>query len=129
MFIIWPLPYWIFTPEFDEKSRAYFQNKKEKKRGPFSALVQNNKEYSESLLKNLHLLEKKISPWFLTDEFDICDILLYSHIVGMYVVPGFQYPRFIFDYLKRVEKLSGFKYHGPFWIDNTPFSKKIRSKE
>ena len=120
------MPYWIYTPEFDDKSRAYFQKKKEKKRGPFNKLVQMDKKYEDSLLKTLFTLESKISPWFLTKNFDICDVLLYSHIVGMYVVPGFQFPKFIFDYMRRVEKKSRFNYHAPFWFENTSFATSIR---
>ena len=58
------MPYWIWTPEFTESSRKYFQTKKEIKRGPFKNLVQNQKSYIDlltTLLKTELIIYRIIS--------------------------------------------------------------------
>ena len=112
------MPYWIWTPEFDDKSRSYFQTKKEVKRGPFAKLVKKREEFEESLLITLkdieHLFDKEVTR----DNLELRDILLASHLWGMYVVPEFQFPVKAHSYLQKVGKVCRFNYHEDFWREN-----------
>lgn len=109
------MPYWIYTPEFNEKSREYFQRKKEVKRGPFKLLVKNRAEFESALMKDLIELSEKIHPFYLEDQFSLYDILLASHLWGLYIVPEFQFPEKIHQYLQKVKKICHFNYHEDFW--------------
>ena len=120
------MPYWIYTPEFDNASRKYFQTKKERKRGPFNELVKNREIYIEGLNNILEEVSGNLTPFFKSSKISIIDILLYSHIVGNYVVVGYQVPKKIDAYMKKVEKDNSFSYHGIFWQGNEPFYQLIR---
>src|SRR5665647_414680 len=50
------MPYWIYTPEFNERSRAYFQSKKEEKRGPFRDLVKMQPQLMKQVAAELQKL-------------------------------------------------------------------------
>lgn len=120
------MPYWIYTPEFDDTSRSYFQTKKEKKRGDFNLLVKSKDYYITDLLSKLNSLKKFLSPYFLSSDIGLIDLMIYSHLVGLNVVPSFRFPIFFDDYMRNIEKLSSFDYHVDFWQTNTPFYKTIR---
>jgi glutaredoxin 2 len=109
------MPYWIYTPEFNESSRAYFQKKKEEKRGPFNKLVQRREEFISPLLNDLKEVEKNLYPFYKSEHFSLYDILLASHIWGLYVVPEFQFPEKVHHYLQEVKKVTKFNYHQDFW--------------
>jgi glutaredoxin 2 len=109
------MPYWIYTPEFDETSRQYFQTKKEAKRGSFKNLVKNRQLFENELTKDLSELEKELIPFFQSRTFTAFDILLASHLWGLYIVPEFQFSKVIHDYLQTVKKLCHFDYHEDFW--------------
>jgi glutaredoxin 2 len=109
------MPYWIWTPEFDEKSRFYFQSKKEQKRGPFKTLVKQDDLFSEKLHKDFTQLIQDLKPFYKSDQFSVYDVLLASHLWGLYVVPEFQFPKVLHDYLQNVKNLCGFEYHEDFW--------------
>ena len=109
------MPYWIWTPEFNESSRAYFQNKKEAKRGPFNELVRQKDQFSQELLQDLAEVAKDLKPFYRSESFSLYDILLASHLWGLYVVPEFQFPESFHQYLQRVKVLCGFNYHEDFW--------------
>ncbi len=109
------MPYWIWTPEFDEDSRNYFLIQKEKKRGPFKNLVHNRDTFISALDKEWRELEKNLHPFFESDEFGLKDILLASHLWGLYVVPEFQFPEKIHGYLQSVKNICKFDYHQDFW--------------
>lgn len=109
------MPYWIWTPEFDENSRQYFQSKKEEKRGPFKDLVRKRKDFEVPLMKDLEEVEKNLKPFYNSPEFGLFDILLASHLWGLYVVPEFQFTPKLHQYLQRVKELTHFDYHGDFW--------------
>lgn len=111
------MPYWIWTPEFDEKSRHYFQSKKEIKRGPFKNLVRDQKKYIDELEKILEEnLLNKLQPFFMNTKFTIVDIMIASHLWGAYIVPEFQFNSKIHQYLMSVKELTHFKYHADFWL-------------
>jgi glutaredoxin 2 len=109
------MPYWIWTPEFDSTSRNYFQQKKEVKRGPFKELVQKNQEYLKPLQNDLSVLTNDLKPFYRSDKFNVYDILLASHLWGLYVVPEFQFSEAIHNYLQRVKDICHFNYHQDFW--------------
>lgn len=109
------MPYWIHTPEFDDASRAYFQKKKEEKRGPFKDLVRNRKQFEKPLMDDLNNLISELRPYFRSETFSIYDILLASHIWGLYIVPEFQFPEKVHAYLQNVKALCNFDYHQDYW--------------
>lgn len=109
------MPYWIYTPEFDQKSREYFQTKKEAKRGPFKDLVKNQEKFLKPLRDEFPNLIKELKPFYQSETFGLKDILLASHIWGLYVVPEFQFPDEIHSYLQRVKDICHFNYHQDFW--------------
>jgi len=110
------MPYWIWTPEFTESSRIYFQKKKEEKRGPFKDLVRNQKTYISKLEAEWPKLISELKPFYQSSTFSLYDILLASHLWGLYIVPEFQFPLEIHHYLQEVKKITQFNYHQDFWI-------------
>lgn len=110
------MPYWIWTPEFNERSRLYFQSKKEAKRGPFKELVHKRELFAQKLdliLSNEVLPELK--PFYKSDKLTILDIMLAAHLWGMYVVPEYQFEPRMHEYLMRVKDTTYFNYHEDFW--------------
>ena len=109
------MPYWIYTPEFDEKSRAYFQTKKEIKRGPFKELVHRSEEFIAELNPLLDEIETKLNPYYMSQSLGLYDILLAAHLWGLYVVPEFQFSDKLHHYLQKIKKDCRFNYHQDFW--------------
>lgn len=110
------MPYWIWTPEFNEQSRLYFQSKKEVKRGPFKKLVYQHEVFARQLdliLSNEVLPELK--PFYKSDKLTILDIMIAAHLWGMYVVPEYQFEPRMHEYLMRVKDTTHFNYHEDFW--------------
>lgn len=111
------MPYWIWTPEFDVNSRAYFQKKKEVKRGPFNKLIQNKSTYLNSFNENLQELVPHIDKFYKSETITVFDLMIASHIWGMYVFPEYQFPTEVHNYLQRIKEKCSFDYHVDFWID------------
>ncbi len=109
------MPYWIWTPEFDSQSRAYFQTKKEKKRGPFYRLVARKDEFVNALTPTFQKLTQKLSPFYESSELTIVDLMIAAHLWGLYVVPEVQLPKEIHQYLMKVKEKCHFDYHQDFW--------------
>lgn len=109
------MPHWIYTPEFDEDSREYFQKKKEVKRGPFKDLVKNRIQFEQEMMKDLFILNSDLRPFYKSSTFTVYDILLASHIWGLYVVPEFQFPEQIHTYLQKIKEKCSFNNHIDFW--------------
>lgn len=107
------MPYWIWTQEFNDSSRHYFQSKKELKRGPFKDLVKKRKGFVISLRKSLESID--FSKEVNSSNLDLNDILLASHLWGMYIVPEFQFSDKIHHYLQSVGRTCKFNYHEDFW--------------
>lgn len=108
------MPYWAWSKEFTPEAREYFISKKSKKRGPFNELAQKKDQFLKSLdqtLKTLNL--KEFHPY---TEFSIKDIMLASHLWGMYVFPEFQFSVEMHNYLQDIKRLTNFKYHEDFWV-------------
>ncbi len=109
------MPHWIYTPEFSETSRRYFQNKKEQKRGPFGTLVQNRQLYEAPLGKDLFSLIRELTPFYHSQEFSGYDLLLAAHLWGLYIVPEFQFPDVLHMYLQKVKNICRFNYYQGPW--------------
>lgn len=108
------MPYWIYTAEFTPTAREYFQKKKEQKRGPFRELLKKQVIYLKDLTEKLAPLENEILDFYQGNEFTLYDILIASHLWGMYVVPEFQFSPKMHDYLQRVKNICHFNYHEDF---------------
>jgi glutaredoxin 2 len=111
------MPYWIWTPEFNDSSRSYFQTKKEVKRGPFNKLIQNKDEFLTKLETILEELEGNLQPFYKSDKMSIVDIAIASHLWGMYIFPEFQFSTKVHSYLQEIRKQCHFDYHVDFWKD------------
>ncbi len=109
------MPYWMWTPEFNDQSRKYFQDKKESKRGPFSKLIQNKETFLNGLSTTLSSLEKELLPFYQSEKITILDIMIASHLWGMYIFPEFQFSQKLDTYLQEVRRLTKFNYHEDFW--------------
>jgi glutaredoxin 2 len=109
------MPYWMFTPEFNNESREYFQTKKEVKRGPFKKLIQDKEVYLKGLEKTLREVESKLTPFYKGNSLSIHDIMLASHLWCMYIFPEFQFSKKMHSYLQEVKAQTKFEYHEDFW--------------
>ena len=109
------MPYWIWTPEFDENSRQYFEKKKSAKRGPFKNLVHKKEEFISSLNQTLAEISPMLTPYYNGQNMDLADIIIAAHLWGMYIVPEFQFPAHIHLYLQNVAKNCHFHYHEDYW--------------
>lgn len=109
------MPYWIWTPEFNESSRHYFQDQKEKKRGPFKDLVKNREQFISALEQEWPKISSELKPFYQSETLTLKDILLASHLWGLYIVPEFQFPEKIHLYLQAIKKQCQFDYHQDFW--------------
>ncbi len=109
------MPYWVWTPEFDEESRSYFVAKKSAKRGPFHLLLKKADAEKKELVPKLWSLEEKLSPWYGGEaEMTILDIMLAAHLWGLYIVPEFQFSSELHQYLQCVKEKCHFVYHADF---------------
>lgn len=109
------MPYWIYTPEFSESSRTYFQKKKEEKRGLFTDLIRNQSTFISELKPHLESLEQNLKPFYRSSSFSFQDILIASHLWGLYVVPEFQFSENLHHYLQKIKQTCKFNYHQDFW--------------
>jgi glutaredoxin 2 len=109
------MPFWIHSPEFNGESRAYFQKKKEIKRGPFRELLKNQNQFMEKTIPLLESIEKRLSPFYESQSLTLKDIMLAAQIWGLYSVPEFQFSVKLHHYLQTVKEKCHFIYHKPFW--------------
>lgn len=109
------MPYWIYTPEFTPSAKAYFLKQKEAKRGPFPELVKRSEEFKQELAEHFERLKGRLHPFFESETLRIQDIMISAHLWGLYVVPEFQFPVEIHQYLQRVKKECRFNYHQDYW--------------
>lgn len=109
------MPYWIWTPEFNDASRLYFQKKKEVKRGPFKDLVKNQAKFVTEINPLLKRIEDNLQPFYQSKFFTLNDIVVAAHIWGLYVVPEFQFSPAVHAYLQKVKEVCQFNYHQDFW--------------
>jgi glutaredoxin 2 len=109
------MPHWIYTQEFTPSSREYFIKQKEAKRGPFKELVAKSDLYTDELKPLLNDLSNKLKPFFHSERITVQDIIIAAHLWGLYVVPEFQFPEKIHQYLQNVKRLTHFQYHQDYW--------------
>jgi len=110
------MPYWIFTKEFTPAAREYFLKKKEAKRGPFGPLMAKKQEFLDELELVIVKLETKLTPFYNGEgEVTIFDIMIASHLWGMYLFPEFQFPPFLHNYLQEIKRRTNFEYHQDYW--------------
>ncbi|MFA5584902.1 MAG: glutathione S-transferase N-terminal domain-containing protein, partial [Bacteriovoracaceae bacterium] len=84
------MPWWIYTKEFTPEAREYFEKKKSVKRGPFSELVKN-KDININRAQEVMLEVEKMVHDVNDKNLHIKDIMLASHLWGLYVVPEWQF--------------------------------------
>lgn len=108
------MPYWIWTPEFSPEDREYFRQKKEVKRGPFEELINNRSNFESKLNVQLKQLEAELSPFYKSEKLTLNDILIASHLWGLYILPEFQFPTHIHTYLQTIKKLCRFDNSSQF---------------
>lgn len=109
------MPYWIYTKEFSETSRNYFQQKKEKTKGPFALLIKNRSQFETLLNKNLEEIEKELAPFYSSDQITVSDIIIAAHLWGLYVLPEFQFTEKMHFYLQTIKELCNFNYYENLW--------------
>ena len=109
------MPYWVYSPEFNAESRAYFQKKKEVKRGPFRELLKNQKQFVDKTIPLVESIEKKLMPFYDSSSFTMKDIMIAAHLWGLYSVPEFQFSPKLHLYLQSVKEKCRFIYNQPFW--------------
>ncbi len=109
------MPYWIHTPEFTPTARAYFLKQKEAKRGPFPELVKKAETYKEELAELFANLESRLHPYFESNSIRLQDIMIAAHLWGLYIVPEFQFPEGIHQYLQKIKQDCRFNYHQDYW--------------
>lgn len=110
------MPYWIWTKEFTESSRTYFEKSKSQKRGPFKDLIKNQSKYMDDINQLLNgEFSNELRPFYRSEKLTIADIMIASHLWGLYVVSEYQFPPHIHQYLQTVKKLTHFNYHEDLW--------------
>jgi glutaredoxin 2 len=109
------MPYWIYTPEFSPSARDYFVRQKEAKRGPFPELVKKSETFNNELKDLFPKLKDRLHPYFESDSIRIQDIMIAAHLWGLYIVPEFQFPEEIHQYLQAVKQQCRFNYHQDDW--------------
>jgi len=111
------MPYWAYTPEFGVSAREYFTKKKEQKRGPFKQLTTQEKkeENLAQLSPLLASLEQELNPYYLEEGFSLADIMIASHLWGLYILPEFQFSPKIHHYLQNIKELCHFDYQQNLW--------------
>lgn len=112
------MPYFVWTPEFDANSRQYFLAKKEAKRGPFSELLKDRDIYEKEFLE---ILETDVTPhiqnFYQSENLKLWDIMLASHLWGLYLVPELRIDQGLHDYLQRVKAQTHFNYFEDYTSD------------
>lgn len=114
------MPYWVYTQEFNQQSRTYFLAKKELKRGPFNKLMRKAPTFLSQLPPLLEEVENMIASSDIgigigKEGPTIFDIMLASHLWGLYVLPEFQFSPKIHQYLQEVKLQCSFNYHEDYW--------------
>lgn len=108
------MPYWIYTAEFDAESRKYFQAKKEIKRGPFRDLLAKKNDFVIEVQSLLNNLEEDLRPYYHSEHLTLKDIVIASHLWGLYIVPEFQFTDRMNLYLQKIKEECRFDYHVDF---------------
>ncbi len=109
------MPYWVWTPEFTDTSRKYFRKKKEIKRGHMADLMSKKSIFLCDLDKSLKKLENHLMPFYHSKIITVMDIIIASHLWGMFIFPEFRFQDKIYNYLIAIKKQSDFNYHEDYY--------------
>lgn len=109
------MPYWVWTPEFTDSSRKYFREKKEIKRGHLADLMSKKSVFLNDLDKTLTKLEDHLMPFYNYKKITIMDIMIASHLWGMFIFPEFRFSDKIYNYLITIKKQTNFNYHEDYY--------------
>lgn len=109
------MPHWMYTKEFNQESQEYFQKKKELLKGPFLELVKNRDHFENELNPFLKQIEENLKPFYGGNSISLYDVLIASHLWGLYCVPEFQFSPKINSYLQNLKKHSSFNYQSDLW--------------
>ena len=82
---------------------------------PFELLRDQRPGFESAILKNLEAYTRELKPFWDSDSFTLKDIVIASHLWGLFVVPEFRFPIEWYDYLMSVKKLCHFEYHAGYW--------------
>jgi len=112
------MPFFALSGEFTLKDRQYFVEKKSISRGPFDVLINNAEKFKAEIFLLLEKVENHLKPYFESEVFRVEDVVLASHLWGLYWVPEFQFSDKLQRYLEMIKKESHFnpwKDYGQFF--------------
>ncbi|MDH4467750.1 MAG: glutathione S-transferase N-terminal domain-containing protein [Bacteriovoracaceae bacterium] len=113
------MPFYALSGEFTPEDRKYFVEKKSIKRGPFNLLLKNREKFQAELVVLLENFENQFTPFFESKSLKMEDVILASHLWGLYLVPEFRFSEKLHQYLQMVKRESNFsawKDYGQFLI-------------
>lgn len=111
------MPYYLNNIEFNDNDRKYFLSKKQIKRGSFKLLVEKRPQYINEVNSHLEKLYPKINTFYESENLTLSDILLASHLWGLYLAYDFRVDERLHLYLQNVSSQCHFKYDGDWWIN------------
>jgi glutaredoxin 2 len=103
------MPFYALSGEFSAADRKYFLEKKSAKRGSFEELLKRGDQYRIETNLLLQEIEKYLTPFFESTKIRIEDIMLASHLWGLYMVPEFRFSDKIHLYLQDVKNECHFR--------------------
>lgn len=109
------MPFYLNGKEFSDQDKAYFQRQKEIKRGPFHNLVHRRQEFIVEINAHVEKLCQGLTPYYQSTHLGLCDILITSHLWGMYLAHSYRVPPKLHDYLQRVSAQCHFVYDADLW--------------
>jgi len=109
------MPYYLNNIEFNDQDRVYFQRNKEVKRGPFRALVKNRIQFIHEVNDHLMYLKNQLQPYYKNSHIQLHDIILSSHLWGLYLASEYRVPEWLHQYLQLVSKNCQFSYDWDWW--------------
>lgn len=112
--LTWPV--WVYTKEFSPAARDYVLQKKQEKKGPFKNLIARREEFLKDLHPLLEKVENELIPFYQSSDITIKDILIASHLWGLYIVPEFQFSEVLHGYLQKIKKECLFNYTDELWL-------------
>ena len=83
--------------------------------GAINKLIQDKEKYLRSFEKTTQLIETKLTPFYESDVLTIKDVMLASHLWGMYIFPEYQFSQKLHSYLQVIKEKAKFEYHQDFW--------------
>ena len=86
-----------------KSAKYYFRNKKEKKRGPLKDLIQRKSEFFKELEPIINDLLAELDPYYKSPYLTIFDIMIASHLWGMYIFPEYQFKKGVHAYLQDIK--------------------------